>query len=213
MTTYISGIFPRDIAKILHSFFMLGALVCTIIGLSAVWKSVDTAIDSNLKNLHSWLGLMTVIILAQNYIFGVLHFLLGLFPKWMTEIYLPIHKELGTFTFIGGVLAVCTGIQYLTVGCESYNTGNDDPAQNYQYMPDGCKLANGVGVVVFIGMFFILFGIRETVAGGNSPGKQDSIFATVLDERHASSESSPERRPMPSLWKDKLAHQTPHEVE
>ena len=59
----------------------------------------------------------------------------------------------------------------MTFGCENYVIGNakdNNPAENYHNMPDGCKLANGIGVVVFIGMLLILIGIKEISSSGNS---------------------------------------------
>ena len=159
-------IIPRMFCKILHSLLMLGAIVCSAVGLSAVWKSLNDNQQPNLSSLHSWIGIMALILLAQNYLLGTLHFFLGLFPISWTSTYLCFHKLLGTFTFIAGVVAVATGLQYMTYGCNNYviNGKDNNPAEYYGELLNGCKLAYGAGVSIFLGLLFILLSIRPTIS-------------------------------------------------
>lgn len=176
--TFQNGFLPPDVNKVLHSLFMLGAIICSLIGLTAVWKSINDDARSNLSTLHSWIGLIAVILLAQNYIIGAFCFLFKVFPTGVSESYIHIHKSLGLFTLISAVLAICTGIQFITYGCENYATDGKDsnPAENYHNMSDGCKLANGVGLVVFWGLFLVLYSIRV---------KDDAVANLSLQQKAA----------------------------
>lgn len=145
---------------------MLGCLIFIGIGLSAIWTAKNQKNEPNLTTLHSWIGLIAIIFVGQNYVLGAFHFFLNIFPSAHTFNYLPIHKSLGKITFAVGIVAICTGIQILTFGaCGNYEVRGKDtnPAEYYDQISDGCKLANGAGILVVIGLILILFGTSTSI--------------------------------------------------
>lgn len=165
-----SPLLERWVSKILHSVFMLGAIVCLSVGLSAVWTSKNQNREPNLTSLHSWIGLIAVILIGQNYVLGAFHFLISTFPDRITVQYASFHTFLGKFSLVVSVLAACTGIQYVTYGCGENTVSGEDanPAQNYIKLKDGCKVAYGIVLLVVFGLLLILFGTQGTATSTTS---------------------------------------------
>jgi cytochrome b-561 len=64
---------------------------------------------ANLYSLHSWIGIIAVILFCQNYLLGVLHFILPALPIEVKKMYMPLHVVLGQVTLVCAVMAIETG--------------------------------------------------------------------------------------------------------
>jgi len=136
------------------------------------------------------LGLLAIIVYSSNYIIGTVSFLFytvfGLSNEIKAEI-LPYHILLGTFALFAAAFAVETGIMELTTelyidglpAC-SYSVSSPDlnPAMHYGSLAGGCKVANGIGIMVAIAVFFTFFAIFEHPKAAKDPQQ----MALLVDE-------------------------------
>ena len=53
---------PKMVVKLIHAAIMLSVVVCTVVGLLAVFTLHNDNNIANLYSLHSWMGLTTVIL-------------------------------------------------------------------------------------------------------------------------------------------------------
>jgi len=178
-------ILPIDkyVSKGFHGLIHTGAIICIIIGLTAVFlgndnKSYNDAdmYFSNFTSIHSFIGLGAVIIYFLNYCFGILHFLPSteLIPVELRKAYMPYHVFFGTFSTIAASMAVVTGVMELTAEAGCYydiDSADLNPADHYHRLKYGCKLANGVGVLVYLSIFLLSFALYKfEVFGADAPG-------------------------------------------
>lgn len=181
--------------KILHGLWYIAGLIFASVGLKAVWKSHDHPYHAdgakqthiaNLYSLHSWIGLAVVLLFCQNLIFGGLHYFNPYLAIELKKRYMPSHKVLGFATFGLAVAAILSGIveKNTFLGC-SYpaHTVDGNPASNYHEIPPGCRLSNGIGMVVICVFLLVCFGMlnfdqlaTEKVGGTSSP-LQNSLMA------------------------------------
>lgn len=153
--------------KIIHATCHLLALVCISLGLTAVFvgnnnkdKNAEHTYYGNLSSLHSWLGLGAIVVYGQNYFLGFYHFFVSSVSKSSRQKYMPNHVFLGILAFVMSVLAAETGIMELATefGC-GYEVNHPDtnPAENYKDLTEGCRVANGAGIMILVTMILILY--------------------------------------------------------
>ena len=185
---------PKFITKALHVFFHTAAICCISIGLTAVFtgnnytnKNTEGVYYPNFYSLHSMLGITAVSLYGLNYLIGIVTFLIPRVSADIRKSFLPHHVFIGTFALFAATFAVETGIMELAteLGC-SYDVTSADwnPAENYHKLPDGCRLANGIGVMVLITMFFCSFalfgpsGNTHTHSGGGARASETQMSTT-----------------------------------
>ncbi|XP_069191315.1 transmembrane ascorbate-dependent reductase CYB561 isoform X5 [Procambarus clarkii] len=96
--------------KILHMMIQLGAFILSIVGLVAVFNFHNARSIPNMYSLHSWIGLITVILFSCQWLVGLLTFLFpGLRPS-VRAAYLPLHQFFGLFIFVGAVASCLLGL-------------------------------------------------------------------------------------------------------
>lgn len=176
----------KPMNKALHVVFHTIALASLIIGVVAVFKSHNTKVATgggyfaNLYSLHSWLGLATIVCAGQNYILGLFHFLFPALSHELKKSYLPSHVFLGMFAFVAAVITAETGIMQKNVfiGC-TYTVDEKDtnPAEHYDDIPEGCRLSNGIGLLILSTALCVLYGLQNLVAGNGKPTFEDSLLA------------------------------------
>lgn len=103
---------PKKSLKLVHASLHLAAFVFSVVGLKAAFDSHDLAVPSrpNLYTLHSWVGLIAVVLFAGQLAFGFAAFLYpGLSPGLRAAL-LPVHAHLGAAIFAAAVAAALLGI-------------------------------------------------------------------------------------------------------
>lgn len=157
----------KPINKALHITWHCCALFCLIMGLIAVFKSHNTkvaGIKANLYSLHSWVGLAVVLLFGQNYCMGLIMYGTGYMPQWMKEAYMPYHRFLGECSYFVALAAVESGLMEKNTfsGC-NYTVGQKDynPAENYLDIPAGCRLTNGIGMLILTLALCVCFVISD----------------------------------------------------
>jgi hypothetical protein len=119
---------------------------------------------ANLYSLHSWIGIGAVLLFGQNYVLGAMHFMTEKIPMEMKKVYMPYHVFLGEIAYMACFAAVETGImQKATFMKCGYSVTEPDynPAENYTEIPSGCRLGNGIGVIVVPMVFAVFFVLKN----------------------------------------------------
>ena len=154
-------------AKCLHFCWHAGAIGCIIAGLRAITYNHNVVqVVSNLTSLHSWLGIATITIFGQNFLLGFFHFVLPITSMEWKMRYMYAHKFLGLLALFAAVATVTTGvINYVSIlGCNyPEDPVEDNPASYYTSIPQGCRIANGLGIT------FLLTVILVTISIWNFP--------------------------------------------
>jgi hypothetical protein len=172
----------KPINKALHVMWHCGALFCLIMGLVAVFKSHNTkvaGIKANLYSMHSWVGIAVTVLFCQNYTLGVIMYGTNFMPLSLKEMYMPYHKCFGQAAYFLTVAAIESGItEKNTFSSCSYTTSGKDynPAVNYLDIPAGCRLTNGIGILVITLVLCVVFVMSDLfVQKSAGSGLQDSV--------------------------------------
>lgn len=145
-----------------HVFWQLAGVAFVVAGFVAVINSINQVPGpTHLTNLHSWLGVASLSLFTVNVIIGISKFIghsSGDLERGSGATYLVhrVHEAFGISAVAATTLTVVTGIQlYLPVFICDYTDGlSPDPAAYYDEFLLGCKLGNGLGIVV--GLTFVL---------------------------------------------------------
>lgn len=165
---------PKIWTKRIHALLHTVSMALIVVGLTTVVvgnnytnKNSYHMYYPNFFSLHSFLGLGAIFIYSQNYFLGIWHFLSS--TKWvpssMRKSYMPYHIYLGSAALAISALAVESGIMELftELGCSYSVTSPDlDPASNYHKLHAGCKIANGVGVLVALSVVLTFFALSNS---------------------------------------------------
>ncbi|KAL1501210.1 hypothetical protein ABEB36_006582 [Hypothenemus hampei] len=103
---------PKKKLKLFHAALHFSAFICSIIGLQAVFDSHNLNKNPipNLYSMHSWIGLITIIIFSIQFLSGFITFLYpGLAPS-LRKVLMPIHIVFGLGAFIMGLISCITGL-------------------------------------------------------------------------------------------------------
>jgi len=100
----------RPMAKLIHAISLSGAFIISVVGLISIFNFHNDKGIPNLYTLHSWIGLLFVIVFGIQWLVGVLSFLLSLVPPTSRAFILPYHRAFGTILTIGIVMAAVIGI-------------------------------------------------------------------------------------------------------
>ncbi|CAM9685337.1 unnamed protein product, partial [Laminaria digitata] len=109
----------------------------------------------NLYTMHSWAGIMVVTLFCANYVGGFFAFFTGVAPQAVKKEYMPRHVFIGIFTYFAAAFTCVLGIQdkNSALGCGYSITLTEpdyNPAAHYWDLYAGCRLSNGLGVVIIL---------------------------------------------------------------
>ncbi|KAM9393833.1 transmembrane ascorbate-dependent reductase CYB561 isoform 1-T2 [Pholidichthys leucotaenia] len=85
----------KKTVKILHGVIHLLALIMSIVGFVAVFDFHRAARIPDMYSLHSWCGMVTLILFCLQWVMGLLFFLCPVASSWLRATYLPIHVFCG----------------------------------------------------------------------------------------------------------------------
>ncbi|CAM9361551.1 unnamed protein product, partial [Discosporangium mesarthrocarpum] len=156
----------KETNKKIHGAFMLLACVFITLGLVAVFQYHNEELYANLYTMHSWAGIAVVTLFFANYVGGFISFFAGLVPQSIKERYLPKHTFLGVFTYIAAAFTVVLGIQDKNsmMGCGysvTLEEADVNPASHYGDIYAGCRLSNGLGIVVIVTCLLASFVVMD----------------------------------------------------
>lgn len=182
---------PKAYQKIIHMLIHAGAIVCILTGLSAVVTSHNytdhngnSKYTANLYSMHSLLGISAMVLYFSNYIIGFVAFMMPCASLDLRKMIKPHHVFFGTFTLFAAFAAVESGITELTtkLSCIYTVTSADwNPAENYHELTEGCKLANGIGIVVFLAVMLCAYAL---FGPGGTPSTEMDGGASTQSKMH-----------------------------
>jgi cytochrome b-561 len=156
---------------------MISAFLLTVIGLKAVFDSHNLKTTdgkptpiANLYSLHSWMGIITVILFAMQWLGGFITFLFPGLASHLRASYMPIHTSFGIMIFVLACGTSLLGItEKLIFALKTYSKRD----------PEGV-MANWIGVLI------IVFGVLVVYLATNYkykrlPRPEDEM---LLNETH-----------------------------
>jgi len=130
--------------KLIHAGVMISSFFCAVIALKAVFDShnlADTPVP-NLYSLHSWMGMITVLLFTSQWLAGLVTFLFPGLASHLRAAYLPIHTSFGILIFVMACATCLTGItEKLLFSFKHGEYGKRDP--------EGV-MANWIGILIIL---------------------------------------------------------------
>eukprot|EP01041_Mallomonas_annulata_P012847 gene12847-27086_t len=150
--------FGHTVDKYLHGIINLAGLICAFIGIAKIVhnRNEEHSPPRHFISLHSWLGLITLVLYVQNYVFGFIHFALPLLPPKLKKLYLPNHKVFGFMTLVAAVVTLESALIY-----EDKTRRDNDPETEYSKIESGKRIGNGLGVILLIIVILVAFAIQD----------------------------------------------------
>ncbi|XP_065695085.1 lysosomal membrane ascorbate-dependent ferrireductase CYB561A3 [Patagioenas fasciata] len=138
---------PKLPWKVVHSALALAAFVLAVLGLAAVFRFHNAHGTPNMYSLHSWLGLVTVLLFSCQWAAGFSAFLLPWAPNWLRAFYKPVHVFFGATVLMLSVASCVSGIN------EKLFFSLKNGTTEYKLLPAEAVFANTLGLLI------ILFGV------------------------------------------------------
>lgn len=137
--------------KLLHGALHALAFLSSVVALKTAFDSHNLASPpiANLYTLHSWMGLLTVILFCCQLLCGFVAFLFPGVRQWLRAQYLPLHVYFGLAIF---VLAVATAL----MGILEKLIFKLTPGK-YQLLPGEAVLGNMIGVCLVCFATMVVF--------------------------------------------------------
>lgn len=98
------------IMKFIHAGLNLLAFILAVISLVAVFDFHNAAKIPNMYSLHSWLGLIAVILYCLQLVLGVGMYLIPITPMSWRAAFMPLHVYSGLLIFTGVIAVALMGI-------------------------------------------------------------------------------------------------------
>ncbi|XP_010901140.2 cytochrome b ascorbate-dependent protein 3 isoform X2 [Esox lucius] len=136
--------------KLLHAGVMLLALICSVLGLCAVFDFHNANKTQNLYSLHSWIGICTTALFTLQWVLGLAGFLLPCSPMSFRKLLKPAHVWMGGSILILSVVSCISGINEKLFFALKGTTNGTQP---YANLPPEALVANSFGVLI------VLFGL------------------------------------------------------
>lgn len=139
--------------KVTHATIHALAFIFTVFGLVAVFDSHNYAIPKipNLYSLHSWIGIIAVIVFSCQYVAG---FFCYLFPKVKENfrvLYMPIHVFFGLLGFILAMIATFMGLTEKAIFS----------IKTYKDLPNEALLVNSIGILTALYGSLVIYLVTE----------------------------------------------------
>ncbi|XP_060533443.1 lysosomal membrane ascorbate-dependent ferrireductase CYB561A3 isoform X2 [Cylas formicarius] len=158
--------------KLLHGALHLLAFILSVIGLKAVFDfhNLSATPIANLYTMHSWIGLITVIIFALQFFFGFISFLYPGISMTLRRAIMPIHIVVGTLTFVLAIICVLTGLTEKALW--TLKNYADFPAEGFVY--------NFIGLITIFYGLLVLYLVGEA-SYKRSPLPEDEVVLSMSD--------------------------------
>ncbi|XP_068193330.1 transmembrane ascorbate-dependent reductase CYB561 [Antennarius striatus] len=101
---------PKKVVKVLHGIIHLLALIISIVGMVAVFDFHRTYGIPDMYSLHSWCGMVTLVIFCLQWVLGLLFFLFPVVSSQLRALYLPIHVFSGLVLLVLAIGSSLLGI-------------------------------------------------------------------------------------------------------
>ncbi len=191
----------HGLAKAVHVILHVAGFTVVAIGLAAVVREKNISEEPSLTTLHGWIGAAAIASYGFTLLWGAVMALLTQF--WPDSSIraalacLPVHRATGLSVVAFSALAVLTGVvntlpdgfcYYTNMNGATYSA-DSNPADHYKYIPDACKLANGLGVSAFFAAMcvFLVVNLRRR--------KQDERRSGNISQQQQQQQQQQQHRP------------------
>lgn len=106
---------PKPILKIVHAVIMITVFILTFIALIAVFDFHNLKSIPNMYSVHSWIGILTVILFSFQWLAGFLIFLKPGLKAHLRGSYLDVHVFFGLMIFVSACASAFTGFTEKTL--------------------------------------------------------------------------------------------------
>lgn len=156
--------------KLTHAIIHVIAFLLTVIALQAVFDShnLNKPPIANLYTLHSWIGLIAVILFSCQWISGLVTFLYPGLKQGLRVVYLPVHIFFGVLGFVCSVIAALLGL------LEKAHWVLKD---KYQELPAEGLLVNFIGIILVVFGSLVVYLVTEPQYK-RQPRPEDEILLT-----------------------------------
>ncbi|TPP61094.1 Cytochrome b reductase 1, partial [Fasciola gigantica] len=106
--------------KVLHAVLHILAFLFAVVAVKAVFEFHDSRRIPNLYSLHSWIGLVALVLFGVQWVSGLITFLVPQMPQSLRGAYLPVHVSFGSGLFVF-IIGVCiSGITEKNIFSQAY---------------------------------------------------------------------------------------------
>ncbi|XP_033917460.1 lysosomal membrane ascorbate-dependent ferrireductase CYB561A3 isoform X1 [Melopsittacus undulatus] len=141
---------PKLPWKVLHGCLALAAFTLAVLGLVAVFRFHNDHGTPNMYSLHSWLGLVTVLLFCCQWLAGLSTFLLPWAPAWLRGLYKPIHVFFGSIILLLAAASCVSGIN------EKLFFSLKNGTEQYKLLPPEAVFANTLGLLILLFAVLVL---------------------------------------------------------
>lgn len=160
--------FDKVINRRVRYMWHTAGIAMMIVGLVAVFQYENHHNKANLWSMHSWFGIITIVLFLAQYLLGGYLFFNEAADPDMREVYIPYFAWLDILVYVFACFSAESGIveKNTDLGC-SYNITNfhhydaSDPAKYYSDIPTGCRVSNGLGIVILMLCLCTLYAALE----------------------------------------------------
>ncbi|XP_069713374.1 lysosomal membrane ascorbate-dependent ferrireductase CYB561A3 isoform X3 [Phaenicophaeus curvirostris] len=138
----VSG--PKLPWKLLHCCLALTAFILAVLGLVAVFRFHNKQGTPHMYSLHSWLGLITVLLFSCQWLAGFSTLLLPWAPTWLRALYKPIHIFFGSVILLFSMASSVAGIN------EKLFFSMQNGTMDYKQLPPEAVFANTLGLLIVV---------------------------------------------------------------
>lgn len=165
----------------IFSIFQTLSATSLAVGLIIAFRS-HTEEKAHLTSLHSWYGMATSSLYILNLFIAIAKMLLKkLHKKLVLKFLHSIHPFIGILSIAATVISISTGIvSYLGDEFCSIPAFGWNPLHEYEALPDACKLANGLGIVVITAIFLSISRLFLEVSSNNNEGLRSLDYNSGL---------------------------------
>lgn len=139
----------KKVLKLTHALLHCLAFILSVISLKAVFDSHNYGEPPipNLYTLHSWIGLVTIILFTYQFASGFLTFLFPGLSKNLRACYLPFHTYFGATIFTMVIVTAMLGLAEKAIWA----------VPNYSSMGGEAVLVNFIGVILLSFGLLVLY--------------------------------------------------------
>ncbi|XP_071208685.1 lysosomal membrane ascorbate-dependent ferrireductase CYB561A3 isoform X1 [Salvelinus alpinus] len=165
--------------KLLHAGVMLLALLCSILGLCAVFDFHNTNNTPNLYSLHSWIGICTTALFTTQWVMGLAGFLLPCSPMSFRKLLKPAHVWMGGCILILSIVSCISGINEKLFFALKGTTNGTMP---YGKLPPEALVANSLGVLIVAFGLVVLKILSNQKWQRPEPRSEDLGYSPLLQD-------------------------------
>jgi cytochrome b-561 len=161
--------------KITHASIHALSFFFTVYGLVAAFSSHNYAKPPipNLYSLHSWVGIIAVVLFACQYVAGFVSYLFPMVKDHLRVLYMPIHIFFGLLGFVMAIATCLLGI--------SEKAFFAMPDGKYGTMPSQALLVNSIGLLIGLYGSLVVYIVTEP-SYKREPLPEDQMLLTGNSE-------------------------------